>query len=557
MSGYQHIREQLVGLNVDLDDKRKICAHLEEKIVGERAKLSRVETELNVRYEDAMENEFGDRQKEMTMLKGLSDQLVNEKKEHVKICQVLMEMVTGEESDVAAEGRRLNREALEALDMEKKSFRASHPERLQNFLASKAETEKEKTGKALQPEFSRLQRMHEREIAEAEEHAKSEERKMRSYFQGKLEELVREERQSHEDSQKNLQHNRHNAVNTELDASEREHRMRLLTTQSDAEKDLNKLKNLLEAKVDKERKEGYGEVMAAQETFQKRVHEIRSRHASEVSTLLKDHDEQIKAIRLRASERKLFAEQEMIGDTRSGSIEDLVSKDADRKGKEVENSTTKQMQDEVQRERDRKLQCEIRSLQAQSVRLERSWKSKAAEERQFVIESNDKEQRENSRRHRQLNEETAELMSLHELLANDVRRAQELLTKTSNELDETRNEIDVYEGGLAAHRNRIRDMQSLCMARMRDDESSNQSRVEATRARLERIRSRLQHKKNSTDRELADLESRHVTDMEALDGQVKVEVARKDEDLDLLRDAVHSEKVKVTRLEKLIRGHMH
>ena len=106
MSGYQHIREQLVGLNVDLDDKRKICAHLEEKIVGERAKLSRVETELNVRYEDAMENEFGDRQKEMTRLKGLSDQLVNEKKEHVKICQVLMEMVTGEESDVAAEHMR-------------------------------------------------------------------------------------------------------------------------------------------------------------------------------------------------------------------------------------------------------------------------------------------------------------------------------------------------------------------------------------------------------------------------------------------------------------------
>jgi hypothetical protein len=39
--------------------------------------------------------------------------------------------------------------------------------------------------------------------------------------------------------------------------------------------------------------------------------------------------------------------------------------------------------------------------------------------------------------------------------------------------------------------------------------------------------------------------------MEALDRQVKAEVARKDEDLDLLRDAVHSEKVKIARLEKL------
>ena len=45
-------------------------------------------------------------------------------------------------------------------------------------------------------------------------------------------------------------------MSTELEAEEREHRMRLMTAQSDAEKDLNKVKQQLAAKVEKERREG-------------------------------------------------------------------------------------------------------------------------------------------------------------------------------------------------------------------------------------------------------------------------------------------------------------
>lgn len=36
---------------------------------------------------------------------------------------------------------------------------------------------------------------------------------------------------------------------------------------------------------------------------------------------------------------------------------------------------------------------------------------------------------------------------------------------------------------------------------------------------------------------------------------MKLDIVKKDEDIDLLRDAVHSEKIKVARLQKLIQGH--
>jgi hypothetical protein len=358
--GYQSIREQLVALNVDLDDKKKICAHLEDKIQQERARLSQVEADLNTHYDDAMESEFGQRQREMERLRGTSDTLVNEKKQFVQLCKVLVDTIREEEADLAAEGRRLNREALESLDLEKKAFRASHPDRLQKFLASKAAEEKEKTEKALQPEFSRLRHMHERELAEAEAYAKTEERKLREEFQMRLEGLVKEEREAHLHSQKSAQRNRHNAVAVELDASEREHRMRVLTAQSDAEKDLDKLKTVLANKVERERKEGQAEVITAQENFQKRVHELRSRHMADIAALMKDQDEQLKAVRSRAVQSRDDAEARLLQDRYPDSA--LQSAAGAR--------ATEEVREEVHRERDRKLQQEIRALQVSRRRRE-------------------------------------------------------------------------------------------------------------------------------------------------------------------------------------------
>lgn len=554
--GYQNLRETLVALEVDLDDKKKICAHLERKIAQERSKLSTVEADLSADYEELMDSEVSGTQRELEQLRSVSSSLVNEKKEFVKLCQVLVDSIREEERDIAAEGRRLNREALEALDLEKKAFRASHPERLQKFLGSKAQEEKENTEKALQPEFTRLQQMHEREMAEAEHQAKAEERRMREEYQNKLEDLIREEREVHEERQKSVQRNRQQAVSAELEAGEREHRMRVLTAQSDAEKDLNKFKQQLAGKGDKERREGQVEVLTAQENFQQRVHELRARHMSDIAALMKDHDEQVQAVRERAKTSREKAEARLKEDKLGANVASWDADEREEGGPDDDDNDifTEKMREEAHKDRDRRLQSEIRSLQAESVRLERSWKARAAEEKRYVTESRDKEEKEGARRQRQLNEDSAELMSLREQLAQDAHRAQESLTQVASELQESRKEIDVYEGGIGAHRSRIKDMESLSSSRLRDDESSNHSRIEAVRARVERIKGQIASKKAATERELAEMEAHHIKEMEALDKQVKAEVVRKDEDLDLLRDAVHSEKVKIARLEKLVKG---
>lgn len=54
-SNYQSIREQLVSLQVDLDDKQKICEVLDQKVKLERAKLEKVEEETNEEYQQMLE----------------------------------------------------------------------------------------------------------------------------------------------------------------------------------------------------------------------------------------------------------------------------------------------------------------------------------------------------------------------------------------------------------------------------------------------------------------------------------------------------------------------
>ena len=57
-SSYQSVREQLISLQVDLDDKKKVCAVLEQKIGVERSKLGRIEADATQEYEAILEAEF-------------------------------------------------------------------------------------------------------------------------------------------------------------------------------------------------------------------------------------------------------------------------------------------------------------------------------------------------------------------------------------------------------------------------------------------------------------------------------------------------------------------
>lgn len=51
MNTYQQIREQLINLSVDLEDKSKVCKILEQKVRGERDQLGLIESRYEEKYQ--------------------------------------------------------------------------------------------------------------------------------------------------------------------------------------------------------------------------------------------------------------------------------------------------------------------------------------------------------------------------------------------------------------------------------------------------------------------------------------------------------------------------
>ena len=51
MNTYQQIREQLINLSVDLEDKSKVCKILEQKVRDERNQLGLIDSRYEEKYQ--------------------------------------------------------------------------------------------------------------------------------------------------------------------------------------------------------------------------------------------------------------------------------------------------------------------------------------------------------------------------------------------------------------------------------------------------------------------------------------------------------------------------
>ena len=207
----------------------------------------------------------------------------------------------------------------------------------------------------------------------------------------------------------------------------------------------------------------------------------------------------------------------------------------------------------LQADRNKRLQTEIRRLQAESVRLERDWKARTDEQRRHIHEACEKEETETKRRQRGLTEEVSELAVEREQRRKEAAVLSEQLDNSRAELQSLTKEADVYRSGIAAHRMRQRDVQTSHASRTHDEQRGHSSRVDTINARIAKLRQQTRAKSSALARDLAALEALHVGEMEKLDRAVKSDVSKKDDDLELLRDAVATEKVKVGRLEKLVK----
>jgi len=541
-SSYHNVREQLIALTVDVEDRYSVLKRLKSLVDNERIMLNNVESNYRDEYDIIIDNEINNHKENTDKIIQQSNGLMNEKKRLLESCQYLLDQLKDNENNLSEQSRSIQHDIDQVIEQDRKIFKAGTEDRLEKFLTLKSLEYKESTSKALQPEISRLQHAHERELSDIINHYREEERRAKEVNLLRLQELVEQERSALLESQRSAVKDHMDTLVAELEAAEREHRFRMTGIKEDLEKDLQKLKDALTIKSNKERRNVQAEIQAAQENYKQRSIELRSRHHDEIIVLKKDHEETIKQMRKKLEQSK-YEIEEKYSKILSRGIGDLGTLDV---------SDTDFLSQDAKQERDRRLQAEIRQLQAETIRLERSWKAAGEVERAEIMEMRTREEKESQRRQRQLTEEIAQLAVIREQLGTESKEVVARNQLLDNEISELLKETRIYDDGISAHRIRIKDMEAMYRIKERELVQSADKKTLELRARCDKLASTIKDLDEQAQHDRERLDDNHRQALEAMDRQIKAEVAQRDEELEYLRDAVHAEKVKLAKLEKLL-----
>lgn len=244
-------------------------------------------------------------------------QLMQHKSDMVARCQELMDLVKEQERELSAEVRSVYKDAEQVIEAEKKNFRSGYEDRLQKvsvrflighmcplspfrlhptpqFIAGKASEYKESTAKALHPEISRLQMMHEQELSAAQLAIQAEERSIQEVLSAKLQARLEEERLAAKDELKLTAKALQDKSSADGDIVKREHRRQLQRLADDLERDLEKHRLFLKDKAQRGRDRAHAEMQQLQHSSQQRVTDLQQRHVKHIENLQDQHEKEVR-----------------------------------------------------------------------------------------------------------------------------------------------------------------------------------------------------------------------------------------------------------------------
>eukprot|EP00598_Pedospumella_elongata_P004836 CAMPEP_0184980290 /NCGR_PEP_ID=MMETSP1098-20130426/10282_1 /TAXON_ID=89044 /ORGANISM="Spumella elongata, Strain CCAP 955/1" /LENGTH=760 /DNA_ID=CAMNT_0027503695 /DNA_START=79 /DNA_END=2361 /DNA_ORIENTATION=+ len=233
------------------------------------------------------------------------------KSDLVSRCHELVDAVKEQERELAAEVRSVYKDAEQVIETEKKAFRSGYEDRLQKFLTSKASEYKESTAKALHPEISRLQMLHEQELSSAQLHIQSQERAIQETMASKLEARLEEERAAAKEELKLSARALQDKMAAEIENTKREQRRQLQRLADDLERDLEKHRLFLKDKAQRGRDRVHAEMQQLQQSSQARIADLQQRHLKHIETLQDEHEREMESLRRQAESNRKAHQSDM------------------------------------------------------------------------------------------------------------------------------------------------------------------------------------------------------------------------------------------------------
>jgi hypothetical protein len=390
----------------------------------------------------------------------------------------------------------------------------------------------------MQSEFSRLQLMHDREMAEVDSWLHAEETQLHDRVKSRLQQRVDEERTAAQEELRIAVKAIHDRAEKEAEHAQKEHVRAVRGQQEVAERDLDKHRELLSEKSRKLRRSNQSELKGLQESAAGRLAELKAGHGRQVEELQTEHEEGLKRLRKQARDvlllhtetselssdlLRLSVDEGSDGPSSRGSARSSPTKTKVRRsggGGSSPRGNDSVVRKEAEAQRDKQLQNEIRSLETETLRLERSLKARAAEERSRIVDAQTSEETGNARRLRSLNDQMADVVLTREQLFRAVQEAQRRSDEASRVASETRREVQVYRDGIAAQRHRVKDREAVHRVRLKEMQLQSGPALRALRERCEQLEEELRRCERQSDEELRTNEKQHSAELADMDRQV-------------------------------------
>jgi hypothetical protein len=337
------IKDQLIALQLELEDKTKVAALLEKRVERARDEFATAVHEISRRYEEETQQENDKQKKIIDAITEKTQELVEEKSQLLNDLKDRIADVQQLEHDLQADIRCVFREADKDLEQERKRFKTGYEERLQKvdllwfllfdgndnvdgltqFMSVRAEEIKESTAKAMEPEYQRLQSMHERDISESELSFQKEERNLQNNARSQLESAIEEERQQSKEEMKYSLQSLQDKVVREIEALTREQKLKQRQVIEDHDREQEKLNAVHQDKLNKARKGYYKELDDLQHGAQQRLLDLKKSHQLHIENVSKEHDDAMRRVRRQCIEDKARMQSYVRSQTASGEPIDL------------------------------------------------------------------------------------------------------------------------------------------------------------------------------------------------------------------------------------------
>jgi len=531
---YHDIREQLVTLTVELDDRSRVCQVLNTKIEDERLKLSQVESVVENDYQRKLDSLRDVNRSELADMKLSVEQSVAKKKSMIEECRRMVGAIKQQDMRLQEERRQYIEETNAAIEQEKIKFRQESEARRVKIIEDRRREFKETTARALAPEFKRIEHNNERELMELEKEFYDREKDLRAKMQQRLEVAIEEEIKSLRDEHHRLAREGHRTILREMEEAEQEHRRFMGALRDDLERELNEYRMANKTKNDRDRLASHSESRRGHEASQMRIRSMQATHEQEMASLRKDHDEKLKQIKIEFEEERAQLEVAL-----RGTYGPKLSIDEDA------------IAEEAEAERDERIQKTIKSFQTDAIRLERRVKAEFEEERERIEKSAHDEYNALTSQRKASQLRLAELSSIRSALEEELEKLH-LQSTRRKPMHELEDEIAVYEKGIETQRQRIRDQQLTHEVSVQDSSRTIRDAIEEYKRKCEETTIGMKDAEEDTKRQMSRIEDQHELDLENLERRVKLDVSTKDDEINVLRDAVHTEKVRAKKVKKLL-----